>query len=196
MLVVAGVFDRLGLVAALARPRPRELQHLVVVELGLEVFAVAEEVEQLERGLVRRGDRGFQVGIQDMVAEVVPAGAAALDLDEIGRREDGPEQTQVQDVGTVVAGRHHTDGHAHARLACPVRGQKVARPEQAVVGEVDGELLGVRHLRRDLYREVGSVFSGKQAVGHPVEDLRQRGGMLLADREDDGLADLAAHRVA
>jgi hypothetical protein len=35
-------------------------------------------------------------------AEVVLAGAAPLDLDEVGGREDRAEQTDVEDVGAVV----------------------------------------------------------------------------------------------
>ena len=147
MFVVPGVFDRCGRgIAALPGPRARQFQHLVVVELGLEVCAVAEEVEQLERGLVRPGDRRLQVVVEHLVAEIVQARAAALDLHEVGRREDRPEQAQIQKVGTVVAGRHHADGHAHAGLACPIRRQEIARPEQGVVGEIDGELLRVRYL--------------------------------------------------
>ena len=37
---------------------------------------------------------------------------------------------------------------------------------------------------------------GNMLVGHLVEDLRQLGGVVLADGEDDRLADLAADRVA
>ena len=64
------------------------------------------------------------------------------------------------------------------------------------MAEVDGELLGVGDLRGDLHGEVGLVLAGKHAVGHLVEDLRQLGGVVLADGEDDGLADLAADRIA
>jgi hypothetical protein len=52
------------------------------------------------------------------------------------------------------------------------------------------------HLRGDLHGKVRLVFAGKHAVGHLVEDLRQLAGVVLADGEDDGLADLAADRVA
>ena len=64
------------------------------------------------------------------------------------------------------------------------------------MAEVDGELLGVRNLRGDLHGEVGLVLAGEHAVGHLVEDLRQLGGVVLADGEDDRLADLAADRIA
>ncbi len=124
------------------------------------------------------------------------ARAAPLDLDEIGGREDRPEEAEVEDVGAVVAGGHHAHRHAHARLAGLVGGQEVGRAEQVVVGEVDGELLGVGDLRGDLHGEVGLVLAGEHAVGHLVEDLRQLGGVVLADGKDDRLADLAADRVA
>ena len=64
------------------------------------------------------------------------------------------------------------------------------------MAEVDGELLGVGDLRGDLHGEVGLVLAGEHAVGHLVEDLRQLGGVVLADGEDDGLADLPADRIA
>ena len=40
------------------------------------------------------------------------------------------------------------------------------------------------------------VFAGKHPVRHQVQNLRQLGGVILADGEDDGLANLAAYRVA
>ena len=134
--------------------------------------------------------------VEELFAEVVLAGAAPLDLDEVGRREDRAEEAEVEDVRAVVAGGHHADGDADARLAGLVGGDEVGRAEQVVVGEVDGELLGVGNLRGDLHGEVGLVFAGEHAVGHLVEDLRQLGGVVLADGEDDRLADLAADRIA
>ena len=174
----------------------RELQHLVVVELLLEVLAVGEEVEELERGLLRVLHAVLEAVVEELLQEVVLAGAAPLDLDEVGRREDRAEQAEVEDVGAVVAGGHHADRHADPRLAGLVGGEEVARAEQVVVAEVDGELLGVRDLRGHLHGEVGLVLAGEHAVGHLVEDLRQLGGVVLADGEDDRLADLAADRVA
>ena len=76
------------------------------------------------------------------------AGAAPLDLDEVSRREDRPEQAEVENVGAVVAGGHHADGDADARLAGLVGRDEVGRAEQVVVGEVDGELLGVAESAR------------------------------------------------
>ena len=134
--------------------------------------------------------------VEELLEEVVLAGAASLDLDEVGGREDRAEEAEVEDVGAVVAGGHHADRHADARLAGLVGGDEVAGAEQVVVGEVDGELLGVGDLRGDLHGEVGLVLAGEHAVGHLVEDLRQLGGVVLADGEDDGLADLAADRIA
>ena len=40
------------------------------------------------------------------------------------------------------------------------------------------------------------VLAGKNAVGHLIENLRQLGGVILADGEDDGLADLFADWIA
>ena len=72
----------------------------------------------------------------------------------------GPEEAEVEDVGAVVAGRHHADGDANARLAGLVGGQEVGGAEQIVIGEVDGELLGVGNLRGDLHGKVGLVLAG------------------------------------
>ena len=57
-------------------------------------------------------------------------------------------------------------------------------------------LLGVGHLRGHLHGEVGLVFAGEHPVGHLVENLRQLARVVLADGKDDGLANLAADRVA
>ena len=55
VLVGAADDHRAGAAAVLAALAlgPGELQHFVVVELLLEVFAVGEEVEELEGGLLR-----------------------------------------------------------------------------------------------------------------------------------------------
>ena len=66
-------------------PRPGQFQDLVVVELVLEVIAVAEEVEQLEGGFVRLGDGVLEVFVKQLFTKIVLARAPALDLDEIGR---------------------------------------------------------------------------------------------------------------
>src|SRR5712691_898452 len=184
-----------AVIAALALG-PRELQHLVVVELLLEVFAIGEEVEQLEGGLLRLQDAIFEAVVEELFEEVVLTGAAPLDLDEVGRGKDGAEEAEIEDVGAIVAGGHHANRHADARLAGLVSGQEVGRTEQVVVGEVDAELLGVGDLRGDLHGEIGLVLAGEHAVGHLIEDLSQLGGVILADSEDDGLADLAADRIA
>ena len=135
-----------------------KLDHLVVLELGLEVLARCEEVEKLERGLRRLGDVVLEVLVEELLQKVVGAGAAPLDLDEVRGREDRAKQPEVQDIRAVVARGHHADGDAYAGLAGLVGGNEVARPQQVVVGEVDGELLRVGDLRRDLHGEVGLVF--------------------------------------
>ncbi len=50
--------------------------------------------------------------------------------------------------------------------------------------------------RGHLDGEVGLVFAGKHFVGHLVEDCCYSGGVVLADGEDDGLADFAADWIA
>ena len=50
-------------------------------------------------------------------------------------------------------------------------------------------------LRGHLHGEVGPVLAGKHQVSDLVEDLRELGRVVLADRKDDGLSDLAADRV-
>ena len=134
--------------------------------------------------------------VEELLAEIVLARAAPLDLDEIGRREDRAEQAEVQNVRAIVAGGHHADGDADARLAGLVGGNEIGRTEQVVVREIDGVLLRAIDLRGHLDGEVGLVLAGKHPVGHLVENLRELGGVILADGEDDGLADLAADRIA
>ena len=65
--------------------RPREFQHLVVVELLLEVLAVGEEVEELEGGLLGLQNAVLEAVVEKLFEEVMLAGAAPLDLDKIGR---------------------------------------------------------------------------------------------------------------
>ena len=126
----------------------------------------------------------------------MPARAAPLDLHEIGGREDGAEQAEVQDVGAVVTRGHHAHRHADAGLARPVGLQEVGRAEQVVVREIDGELLGVCDLGGHLHGEVGLVFAGEHPVGHLVQNLRELGRVVLAHGEDDPLSDLTAHGIA
>ena len=73
----------------------------------------------------------------------------------------GRNRAEVQDVRAVVAGGHHADRDADARLAGLVGRQEVGRAKQVVVGEIDGELLGVVDLRGDLHGEIGLVFAGE-----------------------------------
>ena len=128
--------------------------------------------------------------------EVMLAGTTSLDLDEIGGRENGAEQAEIEDVGAVVTGGHHAHRHADAGLAGAVFRQKIARTEQVVVGEVDGELLGLLYLGGDLDGKVGLVPAGEGGISDLVENLRQPGCVVLADGEDDGLAGLTADRVS
>ena len=51
-------------------------------------------------------------------------------------------------------------------------------------------------MRRDLHGEVGLVLARKHDAGDLVQNLRQPGGVVLADGEDYGLANLAADWIA
>jgi len=175
---------------------PRELQHLVVVEFLLEVLAVGEEIEKFVGRLLRLRDAILEAVVEKLFEEVVFTGAAPLDLDEVGRRENRSKQAEIEDVGAVVTCGHHANRHADTRLTGLVGGQEVGRTEQVIVGEVDGELLGVGYLRGDLYGEIGLVLAGKHAVGHLIQDLRQFGGVVLADCKDNRLAYLPADGIA
>src|SRR3970040_615417 len=103
--------------------------------------------------------------VEEQLEEIVLAGTAALDLDEVGGREDRTEETEVEDVGAVVAGGHHANRDTDACLAGLVGGQEIARAEQVVVAEVDGELLRIGYLGGDLDGEVRLILSWKHAVG-------------------------------
>ena len=173
-----------------------QLDDLIVVVLGLKVFAVAEEIEQLESRLVRLDDVGCQRGVEELVAEAVFARTAPFDLDEIGGRENRAQEAEVEEVRAVVAGGHHADGDADASFAGEIFRREVTGTEQIVIGKVDGELLGIGHLRRDLHGEVGLVFPRKHLVGHHIKNLGEPGRVALADCKDDGLAQFAADRIA
>jgi len=183
------MFEKAGLKAG-------ELKHLVVVVLNFETLAVGEKVEELEGRLLRIGDSIPESLIEKLFKEVVFAGAAALDLDEVSGREDGAEKAEVEDVGAILAGGHHAYSDADACPAGTVGRKEIGGPEEVVVTEVDGELLGIGDGRGDLDGEIGVVPAGEHVVGHEVEHLGELGGMHLADRVDDGLADLAADRIA
>lgn len=174
----------------------REFQHLVIVELLLEIFAVGKEVEKLEGRFCRVLYALLGAVVEELLPKIVFAGAASLDLNEIGGRKDRTEETEVEDVGAIVAGGHHADRDADTRLAGLVGGDEIARAEQVVVAEVDGELLSVGYLGGHLYREVRLVLAGEHTVRHLIENLRQLCGVVLADGKDDRLADFPADRVA
>jgi len=143
-----------GLACFCRLPRLGQFDDLVVVILFLEVLAVGKEVEQLEGGLLGLLDPGLDLVVEELFKEVVLARAAPLYLDEVGGREYRAEQAEVQDVGAVVTGCHHADRDADPGLTGLVAGYEVGRAEQVVVGEVDGELLGIGYLRGDLHGEV------------------------------------------
>ena len=145
---------------------------------------------------MRRADLGFEGFVLQLLPKIVFAGAAAFDLHELGRRKHRSHECEVEQIGAVVAGGHHAHGHTHAGFAGLVSGQAVGRAEQVVVGEIDGELLRVRDAGSDLDGEVGLVTTGEQRVGLLVEDLREPGGVGLADGEDDGLAEFGADGIA
>ncbi len=198
MLVAARARRRrvAGAAALATRRGLRQGDDLIVIEFFLEVFAVGEEIEEFVRGLFGIPERGLQVLVEELVGEVVFPGAAPLDLDEVGGRKNGAEETEVENVRAVVAGGHHADGNADAGFAGFVGFEEVGGTEELVVGEIDGELLRVGNPRGDLNGEVGLVFSGKHPVRHFVEDLGEFCGVVLADGEDDGFSDFAADGIA
>ncbi len=61
-----------------------EVGDFVVFEFLFEVFAGGEEIEELVVFFQGVGNGGFEGVVEDFFAEVVEAGAAAFDLDEIG----------------------------------------------------------------------------------------------------------------
>ena len=83
--------------------RGLELQDLVVVERLLEVFAVGEEVEELEGLLTGLLHPIPDRLVEELLTEVVLPGATPLDLDEVRRRENRAEEAKVEDVRAVVA---------------------------------------------------------------------------------------------
>ena len=89
--MLVGVTRRNRLIPSIAVPitleslETRHLQHLVVVELRLEVFAVAEEIEELERSLIRFSHPIRDAEIKQLVEEVVSARTPALNLNKIRR---------------------------------------------------------------------------------------------------------------
>ena len=72
-------------VAAVSPRDPRQRQDFIIIELGLEVFAITEEVEELESRLVPFCDFGFEALVKRLFQETVWTGAAPLDLDEVSR---------------------------------------------------------------------------------------------------------------
>ena len=73
----------------------REFADLIVFKLFFEVFAVGEEVEELERSLLRFPNVLTDGLVEELLAEVVLPGAAAFDLNEVSRREDRAEEAEV-----------------------------------------------------------------------------------------------------
>src|SRR5690606_25784477 len=124
------------------------------------------KIKEFEGGLLRLGNTLAQCVVKGLLAKIVLACSAALDLDEVGGRKDGAKQAEIEDVGAVVAGGHHAHGHTDPRLAGFVGRDEVSRAEQVVVGEIDCELLGICNRGRDLYGKVRLVLARKHAVGN------------------------------
>src|SRR5580704_343507 len=163
------------------RSRRRQMDYLVVVVFFLEIFAIREEIEELELFLLRLLYYFPKLRVEKLLAEIVFARTASLDLDKICWRKDRPEQAEVQNIRAIVAGCHHPDGDAYPCLACPIRGQEISRAQQIIVGEIDGELLGVADMRGYLHSKIGLVLAGKHLVSHEVQYLHDLGGVMLAD---------------
>jgi len=188
-----GNWDR-RLTALFCGSASRQLEDFIVAEFFLEELVIGKEVKQLEVLL------GFEVGqfggaFPADVFEGESAGAASLDLDEIGGRKDGAHHRQVEDVLAVVAGGHHAHGDADAGFGGLVAIQKAGVPVEVVVGKVDAVLLGIRDVGGDLHRKIGVVSLRVAAHRHLVEQLGDLRGVCLADAEADRLADLSRERV-
>ena len=84
----------------------------------------------------------------------MPSSASAFDLDKIGGRKNGAEETNVENIRAVVAGGHHANGDADTSLACFVGVKNIGGTEKIVVGKVDGELLCIGNLRGHLHGKV------------------------------------------
>src|SRR5947199_4032094 len=112
------------------RSRRRQMDHLIVVVVFLEILAICEEIEELELFLLRLLYYFPKLLVEKLLAEIVFARTASLDLDKICWRKDRPEQAEVQNIRAIVAGCHHADGDAYPCLACPIRRQELAVPKR------------------------------------------------------------------
>lgn len=171
-------------------------QLFVVLVFLLKIFAVREEIEQPELGLLEAGHRGLAGRIAHLLGKAMLAGAASLHLDKIGWAEDWAHHRQIEDVGAIVAGRHHSHGNADARLAGDVALIEIAPSAEVVVGKLDGHGLRIHDFAGDLHGEVRLVSARPDFVGHFVQNLGKLGRVVLADGKDDCLAEFARHRVA
>ena len=66
--------------------------------------------------------------------EVMLPSTASLDLDEVRWGKDGPEESEVEDVGAIVSCGHHADSHTNASFAGLVCGKKIPSTQQLIVG--------------------------------------------------------------
>ncbi len=181
-------------IAASGRSFTRQFEHFVIVKLLFEVFAVGEEIKEFEVFLfdLKLPQAAIEMGL---VFEGESAGAAALDLNEVGGGEDGAHHAEIEDVLAIVAGGHHADGDADAGSGAGVGIEKAGLAFEVVVGEIDGETLGAVDIGGDLDGKVGVVFAGETLHSELVEDVGHFGGVILGDAEHDGFADLAGEGV-
>ena len=102
-----------------------ERYDLIVIVFFLEVFAVGEKIKELIGSLARFLDRFLQSFVKELFKEIVLPSSTPFYLDEFRGRKDWAEETEIEDVGTIIAGRHHADRDAHSRLAGLIGREKV-----------------------------------------------------------------------
>src|SRR5262249_23629175 len=79
-----------------------KFDHFVIVEFLLEVFAVSKEIEELEFLLLFDVLLNLTAFLLDESKRVF-SGPATLDLDKVGRRENRPQQDNVEQILAIVS---------------------------------------------------------------------------------------------
>jgi len=62
-------------------------------------------------------------------------------------------------------------------------------PVEIIIGEIDGELLGIGDIRGNLHGKIRIVHAGIHLVGVFVQDLGDLGGVFLTDTKHQAFAD-------
>ena len=135
--------------------------------------------------------------VGEILRKLVLSRAASFHLDVVRGRLDRPAETQVQQVGAVVAGGHHGDGYAHPGLAGFVAWNCWICPIQAIrVGEGSTHFGGAVHVMGDLYGEIGAVFPRPPRVSDIVEFVGELRRLRSTHAVNDAFADDVCFRLA